>query len=159
MILCDFIRKIVKFSFLDGGHFGGHFEFAQPTRSRSEFFGSASLTFWQISLFYIYIYRFIYIYITRPTISNYKRKNCILVSCQVFIVKICGSLTCLRFRYFVSMKNGVNINALLWRTTKILRYYKPVPIWGKCITNRRSYVLKTSYQLPFFLRRFFCTFF
>ena len=39
MILCDFIRKIVKLSFLDGGHFGGHFEFAQPTRSRSEIFG------------------------------------------------------------------------------------------------------------------------
>ena len=39
MILCDFIRKIVKFSFLDSGHFGGHFEFAQPTRSRSEIFG------------------------------------------------------------------------------------------------------------------------
>ena len=39
MILCDFIRKIVKFSFLDGGHFGSHFEFAQPTRSRSEIFG------------------------------------------------------------------------------------------------------------------------
>ena len=39
MILCDFIRKIVKFSFLDSGHFGGHFEFAQPTRSRSEFLG------------------------------------------------------------------------------------------------------------------------
>ena len=35
MILCDFIRKIVKFSFLDGGHF----EFAQPTRSWSEIFG------------------------------------------------------------------------------------------------------------------------
>ena len=32
MILCDFIRKIVKFSFLDS-------EFAQPTRSRSEMFG------------------------------------------------------------------------------------------------------------------------
>ena len=39
MILCDFIHKIVKFSFLDGGHFGGHFEFAQPTRSWSKFFG------------------------------------------------------------------------------------------------------------------------
>ena len=25
------------------------------------------------------------------------------------------------------MKNGVNMNALLWRTTKILRYYKLVP--------------------------------
>ena len=37
MILCDFIRKIVKFSFLDSGHFGGHFEFTQP--SRSEIFG------------------------------------------------------------------------------------------------------------------------
>ena len=35
----DLIRKIVKFSFLDSGHFGGHFEFAQPTRSRSEIFG------------------------------------------------------------------------------------------------------------------------
>ena len=31
--------------------------------------------------------------------------------------------------------------------------------WEKCITNRRSYVLKPSYQLSFFLRRFFCTFF
>ena len=31
--------------------------------------------------------------------------------------------------------------------------------WEKCITNRRSYVLKPSYQLPFFLRRFFCTFY
>ena len=39
MILCDFIRKIVKFLFLDSGHFSGHFEFAQPTRSRSEIFG------------------------------------------------------------------------------------------------------------------------
>ena len=39
MILCDFIREIVKFSFLDSGHFGGHFEFAQPTRFRSEIFG------------------------------------------------------------------------------------------------------------------------
>ena len=29
----------------------------------------------------------------------------------------------------------------------------------KCIANRRSYVLKPSYQLPFFLRRFFCKFF
>ena len=36
LILCDFIRKIVKFLFLDNGHFGGHFEFAQPTRSRTE---------------------------------------------------------------------------------------------------------------------------
>ena len=36
MILCDFIRKIVKFSFLDSGHF----EFAQPTRSRTEILGS-----------------------------------------------------------------------------------------------------------------------
>ena len=39
MILCEFIRKIVKFSFFDSGHFSGHFEFAQPTRSRSEIFG------------------------------------------------------------------------------------------------------------------------
>ena len=39
MILCDFIRKIVTFLFLDSGHFGGHFEFAQPTRSRTEIFG------------------------------------------------------------------------------------------------------------------------
>ena len=31
--------------------------------------------------------------------------------------------------------------------------------WEKCIANRRSYVLKPSYQLPFFLCRFFCTFF
>ena len=61
---------------------------------------SASLTFWQIALFYIYIYRCIYIYITRPTISNYRRKKCIPVSCRVFIVKMCGSLTCLCFRYF-----------------------------------------------------------
>ena len=29
--------------------------------------------------------------------------------------------------FFFSMKNGVNMNALLWRTTKIQRYYKPVP--------------------------------
>ena len=39
MILSDFIRKIVQLSFLDSGHFGGHFEFAQLTRSRSEIFG------------------------------------------------------------------------------------------------------------------------
>ena len=39
MILCDFIRQIVTFLFLDSGHFGGHFEFAQPTRSRTEIFG------------------------------------------------------------------------------------------------------------------------
>ena len=38
-ITCDFIRKIVKFSFLDSGHFRGHFEFAQPTRFRFEIVG------------------------------------------------------------------------------------------------------------------------
>ena len=31
------------------------------------------------------------------------------------------------FQVFFSMKNGVNMNALLWRTTKILRYYKLDP--------------------------------
>ena len=39
MILCDFIRKIVTFLFLDSGHFGGHLEIAQPTRSRTGIFG------------------------------------------------------------------------------------------------------------------------
>ena len=30
MILCDFYLQSFKFSFLDGGHFGGNFEFINP---------------------------------------------------------------------------------------------------------------------------------
>ena len=119
---------------------------------------SASLTFWQISLFYIYIYRFIYIYITRPTISNYKRKNCILVSCRVFIVKMWGSLTCLCFKYFFFDEKRGEYECIAVAHHQDTALLQTGP-WEKCIINRRSYVLKPSYQLPFFLCGLFCTFF
>ena len=71
---------------------------------------------------------------------------------------MCGSLTCLCFRYsFFDEKLGEyeSIAVAHHQDTALLQ----AGPWEKSITNRRSYVLKPSYQLPFFLRGFFCTFF
>ena len=111
---------------------------------------SASLTFWQTSLFHISGYY-------RPTLSNYKRNILKLVSCRVFIVKMCGSLT------LIPQKGNLfvfQVDIFLWKTGWIWMHCCGAPPRYCATTNRSVETMhnkaaqlrfKALLAVPFFL--------
>ena len=83
-----------------------------------------------------------------PTLSNYERKIWKLVSCQVFIVKMCGSLT------LIPQKDNLFVFQVIFFDEKqgeyeciaVAHHQDTAPLQTgplkQCITNLRSYVLK-----------------